>query len=36
LAIAKKSVELLGGTITAASEVGKGTTFALQIHNYNG
>ena len=31
LSIAKKSVELLGGTITATSEVGVGTTFILRV-----
>ena len=31
LAIAKKSVELLDGTLTAESEVGQGTTFTLRI-----
>ena len=31
LAIAARSVEMLGGTITAESEVGKGTTFTVRI-----
>jgi signal transduction histidine kinase len=31
LAISKKIVEQLGGTITVASEVGKGTTFVMQF-----
>ena len=31
LAIAKKAVELLGGEISAASEVGKGTTFIVRL-----
>ena len=31
LAIAKKSSELLGGTISAESEVGEGTTFTLKF-----
>ena len=35
LAIVKKSVELLGGTIGAESEEGKGTTFILQIEDYS-
>ena len=34
LAIAAKSVEMLGGTISAESEVGKGTTFTLKIKDY--
>ena len=34
LAIAAKSVEMLGGTITADSAVGKGTTFTLRIGDY--
>jgi signal transduction histidine kinase len=34
LSIAKKSIELLGGTISADSEVGAGTTFALRIRDY--
>ena len=34
LAIAKKAVELLGGTISAESELGKGTVFSLQLGNY--
>ena len=34
LSIAKKSVELLGGTIVAESEVGRGTTFTMKIGNY--
>ena len=34
LSIAKKSVELLGGTISAESEVGLGTTFSLRIKDY--
>ena len=32
--IAKKSVELLGGTIVAESEVGRGTTFTMKIGDY--
>ena len=31
LAIAAKSVEMLGGTISAESEIGKGTTFTVRI-----
>jgi signal transduction histidine kinase len=31
LAISRKIVEQLGGTITVASEVGKGTTFVLEF-----
>ena len=34
LSIAKKSVELLGGTISVESEVGKGTKFTLRITDY--
>ena len=34
LVIVKKSVELLGGTVTAHSEVGRGTTFTLTMGNY--
>ena len=34
LSIAKKSIELLGGTISAESEVGEGTTFTLRIGDY--
>ncbi len=34
LSIAKKSIELLGGTISAESEVGAGTTFTLRIGDY--
>jgi len=34
LAIAKNSVQLLGGTLAAASEVGKGTTFTLRLGHY--
>ena len=34
LAIAAKSVELLGGTISAESEVGVGTTFLLRLGDY--
>ncbi|MFC1525894.1 ATP-binding protein [Candidatus Latescibacterota bacterium] len=34
LAIAAKSVEMLGGTISAESEVGRGTTFTVQIGDY--
>ena len=34
LAIAGKSVELLGGTISAESAVGKGTTFTVRIRDY--
>ena len=34
LSIAKKSVELLGGTIAVESEVGQGTAFALRIRDY--
>ena len=36
LAIAARSVEMLGGTISAESEVGKGTTFTLRIGDYSG
>ena len=36
LAIAAKSVEMLGGTISAESEVGKGTTFTLRIGDFEG
>ena len=35
LAIAKKSVELLGGSIHAESEVGKGTTFKIRTADYS-
>jgi signal transduction histidine kinase len=31
LAISKRIVEQLGGTITVASEVGKGTTFTMRF-----
>jgi signal transduction histidine kinase len=31
LAIASKTAELLGGTLAAESEVGRGTTFRLRI-----
>ena len=34
LAIAARSVEMLGGTISAESEVGVGTTFTLRIGDY--
>ncbi len=34
LSIAKKSIELLGRTISAESEVGEGTTFTLRIGDY--
>ena len=34
LSIAKKSIELLGGTISAESDVGVGTTFTLRIGDY--
>ena len=34
LSIAKKSVELLGGTISAESRVGEGTNFTLRIRDY--
>ena len=34
LAIVKKTVELLGGTIRAESTIDEGTTFILQISNY--
>ena len=34
LSIAKKSMELLGGTIEAESEVGKGTVFTVRIVDY--
>ena len=36
LAIAAKSVDMLGGTISAESELGKGTTFTLRIGDYSG
>jgi signal transduction histidine kinase len=36
LAIAKKTVELLEGELTAASEVGVGTTFTVRINDYAG
>jgi signal transduction histidine kinase len=36
LAIARKSVELLGGTISVESQVGKGTKFTLRIRDYEG
>ena len=35
LAIAEKTVVLLGGTITAESEVGVGTTFTMRIGDYS-
>jgi len=35
LAIAAKSVEILGGTISAESQVGRGTTFTLRIGDYS-
>jgi len=34
LSIARKSIEMLGGTISAESEVGKGTKFTLRIKDY--
>lgn len=34
LSIAKKSVELLGGTLSVESEMGKGTKFTLRITDY--
>jgi signal transduction histidine kinase len=34
LAIARKSIELGGGMISAECEVGKGTTFTLRIKDY--
>jgi signal transduction histidine kinase len=34
LSIAKRSVELLGGTISVESEIGKGTKFTLRITDY--
>jgi len=34
LSIAKKSVELLGGTISVESEIGEGTKFTLRIMDY--
>jgi NtrC-family two-component system sensor histidine kinase KinB len=34
LSIAKKSIELLGETISADSDVGAGTTFTLRIRDY--
>ena len=34
LSMAKKSIELLGGTISAESEVGEGTTFTVRIRDY--
>ena len=36
LAIARKTVELLGGTISATSEVGVGTTFTVRMGDYDG
>ena len=36
LSIAKKSVELLGGTISFESEAGQGTKFVLLLGNYSG
>ena len=36
LSVAKKSMELLGGTISAESEVGQGTTFTVRINDYGG
>jgi len=36
LAIAARSVEMLGGTISAESEVGQGTTFSVRIGDYGG
>ena len=36
LAISKKIVEQLGGTISVASEVGKGTTFVLEFPRTKG
>ena len=35
LAIAKKTVDLLGGTLTAQSEIGVGTTFTVRIGDYS-
>ena len=34
LAIASKTVDLLGGTISATSEAGVGTTFTLRVGDY--
>ena len=36
LALAKKSVELLGGSIAAESELDKGTTFSVRIADFAG
>ena len=34
LAIARKSAEMLGGTLTARSRVGEGSTFTLRLSDY--
>ena len=34
LSIAKKSIEMLGGSIVAASQLGAGTTFTLRLRDY--
>ena len=36
LAIVRRSLELLGGTVEAVSEVGKGTTFTMRLRDYQG
>jgi two-component system sensor histidine kinase BaeS len=35
LAIARKTADLLGGSLTAESEVGEGTTFTVRIGDYS-